>query len=196
MREEAASGIPTPFVPAVAVRLKKGRDPERTSLTLTSKVEDGWTLRGELTFRSGRVRLSSLTFFPPKDDDTALALRRLRRMGLSEVHALWERMLRFHWMDLPDEWRAGMLDTARPGRRGWPLGFYADWVRRYVDACDRSDTPVELLVNEHPGETKAAIHRYLAAAEKRGLIADRPGRGKAGGRMTDKCQRVLAGEED
>ncbi len=48
----------------------------------------------------------------------------------------------------------------------------------------------------YPLEKSGDIHRYLKKAERLGLIADRPGRGKPGGTMTEKCRRVLAGEEN
>lgn len=168
-------------------------------LTMESELEDGWRVTGTLVFREGRVRVRSVTFVPgPHGDDTVFSLRMLRRMNLGWVQRQWEGVLRGSmYVDLPDKWQRGMLASPRAGRRGHPDAFYAQWVARYLEACEASETPVRALVKQwgEKGETTASINRYVKRAEVLGLITERPGRGRAGGTMTEKCKELLEGEE-
>lgn len=86
----------------------------------------------------------------------------------------------------------------RPGRAGHDELHYARWVKRYLDAVDaHGQQYMSHLLADHPGYTANVIRRTIneAATPKHRLIRDRPGRGKAGGTMTDKCQRLLASDD-
>ena len=50
------------------------------------------------------------------------------------------------------------------------------------------------LLEENPGYTAKNVRRIIDRAEQLGLITDRPGPGKAGGRMTTKCEELLKGD--
>lgn len=178
--------------------IRSGKTPERWRVTLESELEDGWKVRGVCGYRDGRVRLEEVTFRPPAGEDTITDLKaQMRRLRLPWVAREWEYVLkRGWWAELPEEWRNGLSESPRPGRLGHPPAFYAEWVEKYLAACGRTGTPTAELVKTHPGESPQSISRYLQKAERDGLITDRPGRGKAGGTMTDKCRRILAGEED
>jgi hypothetical protein len=55
--------------------------------------------------------------------------------------------------------------------------------------------PVNLLVERNPDTTEAQWRRWIAEAERRGFIADRPpgNEGRAGGRLTAEAIRLLEG---
>lgn len=81
----------------------------------------------------------------------------------------------------------------RPGRNGHPIEYYADWTRRYLEAFGRvGQKCVKDLVAQDPNYDARFIQRTIDKADQLGLISDRPGRGKAGGTMTDRCREVLA----
>lgn len=184
------------WMPNAGVTIKSGSTPEQWQVILESDLEHGWKVRGVCVYRQGRVRLREVAFIPPDGEDTIADLKaEMRRLRLPWVARQWEYVLtQAKWAELPEEWRTGIRESPRPGRAGHPPAFYAEWVERYLSACE-GPTPVASLAAAHPGVTPESIKRYLQKAEREGLIADRPGRGKAGGTMTDKCRRILAGEE-
>lgn len=184
--------------PNVGGTITSGDRPERWKVTMSSQLEDGWSITGVCIYRNGRVRIRDVTLTPPNDSDTIADLKQaLRRIRMTWVAQEWEWVLaRSSWAELPPEWRSGVRESPRPGRSGHPPAFYAEWVERYLDACENHARPMNDLVADHPGVNASAIHRYLKRAEQLGLIADRPGRGRAGGTMTERCRRVLAGEEN
>ncbi len=87
----------------------------------------------------------------------------------------------------------------RPGRRGRADLFYAERVAQFVEALAREPrTPIKWLVDHAEPPTNTAPtgktwRTWLAEAERRGLLADRPAQteGRTGGTMTGRCQQLL-----
>ena len=77
-----------------------------------------------------------------------------------------------------------------------PVGGPADPVRVRIRCVQAEPRAHEGAQAEHKGETAQSINRYIARAERLELIADRPGLGRGGGTMTDKCRRILDRRED
>jgi hypothetical protein len=155
---------------------------------------EGWEIQGNLRFDGDRVVLDQLTLHPPAGGATMLDMSaQLRSMQMGAVQREWEWLLLQSPIsaEFPDEVRRSMLTANRPGRRGHPEHHYARWAARYVAACEDSPHPVQQLVAEYPGETTESINRYVRKAEALGFITERPGRGKAGGRLTSKAHEVL-----
>lgn len=183
------------WTPNVGGTIRSGRRPEDWHWILSTALPDGVTVEGKLIYRDGRVRFEYLGFKPAAGEDgLADMFDLLGRLRLVEVKREWQYMVHSSpqgWLDLPVEWRAGMPDLHVPGSPGHPLAFYATWVKRYLDVCgDGEPRPMDRLVSASPGETRQSINRYLKRAEIKGLI-ERAGPGRAGGRMTEKCERVL-----
>jgi hypothetical protein len=162
------------------------------SATTESDLDNGWVIGALWVHRRGRVRLDKVTLRPPPNRDTMVELKAMmRRLHMGAVGREWESALRGMWLDLPERWRSGLAESPRPGRAGHPPEFYAEWAQRYVAACERRDQPVAWLVDQHPGVSKQSIARYLAKAEQLDLITNRPGRGRAGGELTERARHLL-----
>ena len=116
------------------------------------------------------------------------------RVGLGMIN----RAIEAYWRNLEklDETMFAQAGgVPRPGRAGHDEKYYALWVRRYLDAVEQhGQRYMAHLLAEHPGYTANVIRRTISEAEttKHRLITNRPGRGKAGGTMTEKCKRILA----
>jgi hypothetical protein len=163
---------------------------------------DGWNLRVEVVVAAdGAVGVRRFSF----ESVGGRPQRLPSRIDLGEVnehidHLLNESSLR---LLLPPALRR-KLNRRRPGQRGRPDMFYAERVAEFVDALGHEPrTPIRWLVDnvESPTDGSAdakAWRRWLAEAERRDLLADRPAaeEGRTGGTMTDKCRRLLDGEED
>lgn len=174
--------------------VERGRTPAGDRVRLDARLPDGSTVKTALGLVNGRVVVvEGLTITLPVSRDSFDDLHEpLAKAGLGPVHADWARWLResAQLVELPPGW-AEALGPGRIGRRGHNDAFYAEWVRRYVDACARSDTPMKLLQAEYPNETGDSLNRYVRKAGRLGLITNRPGHGKPGGEMTDRCRRIL-----
>jgi hypothetical protein len=123
-------------------------------------------------------------------DDPTFGARAMRRAGYGAVLDLVDRTLgdwavATHF--LGKEWRR---QTTRPGRRGRPDLFYAEWASRYVTALAAGPNPLAALVDLDHGYTEGAIRGYLHEARNRLLLTAAPP-GKAGGELTKKGRATL-----
>jgi hypothetical protein len=121
-------------------------------------------------------------------EDPTFGARAMRRAGYGAVLDLADRILddwavATHF--LGREWRR---QTTRPGRRGRPDLFYAEWAWRYVRALTNGPKPVASLVDDL--YTAEAIRAYIHEARRRELLTASP-RGKAGGELTEKGSATL-----
>lgn len=116
-----------------------------------------------------------------------------KRVGLGMINQAIETF----WRDLEkldDTMFARAKGVPRPGRSGHTELHYARWVQKYLAAVEtHGQRYMASLLESNPGYTASVIRRTINEAEssKFKLITDRPGQGKAGGRMTDKCARIL-----
>jgi hypothetical protein len=169
--------------------------------TLRTELEDGSVAFAELRLDDdGTVALRWFLTSPDTADVSAFFNSVRSKLGAGLADA-WENFIYApnNWLQLSEELQAG-LRPGKPGRKGAPIGDLAILVERYVAACAESDKPMELLLTRHyPDETKPRLNKRLRRAQELGLFTGRPGRGKAGGEMTDTCWRLLAearGEAD
>lgn len=83
--------------------------------------------------------------------------------------------------------------SRRPGAAGRGDKHYAEIAAKYVKAL-KLQHPVE-AVAEATGMSPKAVRNVLYKARERDLLTS-VGQGRAGGKLTDKAERLLAGEED
>jgi hypothetical protein len=179
---------------------------------------DGFDLRLEVVLVDDRVVLRSVGLTASEGaTPNALSKSTWSSVGMPELYDVVDRFLTttgsLRTMIPPALRKAA--ERPRPGRRGRPDLFYAERVAQFVRALDEEpDTPIRWLVEhvEWPvaepkprtgdggrrwsrDDAKSKQWRaWLAEAKKRGLLADRPDglSGRTGGRMTKKCERLLA----
>jgi hypothetical protein len=142
----------------------------------------------------GVVR-SRFTLTSPEFTEMTAGFRWVRRMVRKTVADEWKAFLYGSGrLDLSDKFREG-LRPRRPGRGGLPIADLALLVQRYVQLCATESEPMaQLQFLYYEDESKARLNQRLRRAQQVGLFTGRPGRGHAGGEMTEKCKRVLAGE--
>lgn len=166
-------------------------------LTLTTHLEDGSVAEAELWLGDDGTVRSRYTLTSPDTTDVTEGLPWVRSMIRPDVAQAWDQFIYgpSNWLQLTDEFRTG-LRPRHPGRKGMPVADLALLVERYVTACVEDTEPMERLRTlYYPDEPKARLNQRLRRAQELGLFTGRPGRGRAGGEMTDKCRRVRAGEE-
>lgn len=130
------------------------------------------------------------------DDDTPTAVM-FRDLGLGSLYR--ECSMEFSELARSDPQIFGMPSGfPKAGRKGEPPLYYALLVRDYLTAIDefgpRGFMP-HLLERQARGLARSSVLRNIDRAEELGLITARPGHGKAGGRMTAKCRKILAEAE-
>jgi hypothetical protein len=81
----------------------------------------------------------------------------------------------------------------RPGAAGRDDRPFAELAREYLDACATSRSPIRDLAERH-STNEHTIRDRLVQARKRGLL-ESAGRGRPGGRLTEKGREALAPEE-
>ena len=190
----ARSGNPKP----APWRLAVGGQYDGDTLTMTTELEDGTVVTATYALGAdGVVRPGPLVLAPPPDldlTDTASWLTRHVNKAVSDAFQshLYSST---NWLGLTDGFKAG-LNKRQPGRRGLPLAELALLVQRYLAACEKTTQPMELLLtHEYHGLTKDVLNGRLKQAAKKDLIVRTGTKSRAGGEMTDRCRRVLAGEE-
>jgi hypothetical protein len=180
-----------------------GREPEENvyvEYLIDGGDEHGWprwVVR--LALDEDRIVVRELTLVPSSNDNEMPTTTIFTRNRLGELHRQLVSELQDparQWLFLPEHWRGKSLTLPKPGRRGHPEAFYAMWVKRYVDALEREPrSPVKLLGEEHH-YSRGQIRSWLDKAERLGLLVGRPSgtTGRAGGRMSAKCRRILEGK--
>ena len=188
--------------PLATYLLVTGREPEENVYVEYLIGHDGegwyrWVVR--LALDGDRIVVRELSLVPPDSDNEVPTTTIFARARLGELHRELVTELQsgqMQWIFLPEHWRGKSLTLPKPGRRGHPESFYAMWVKRYVDALEREPrSPVKLLAEEHH-YSRGQIRAWLDKAEHLGLLVGRPSgmTGRAGGRMSAKCRRVLEGK--
>lgn len=81
----------------------------------------------------------------------------------------------------------------RPGAAGRDDLHYAELAREYLNMCAASKRPIQDLANGQ-GVAANTVRDRLAEARRRDLL-ERPGKGRAGGRLTLKAKQLLGIEE-
>jgi hypothetical protein len=118
-----------------------------------------------------------------------------KKVGLGMIN----RAIDMHWREMAklDPTVFSRATVPRPGRDGHGELYYARWVKKYLDAVEaHGQRYMKHLLADHPG-WKAQLIRdtiYDAGRWEPKLMKDRPGPGKAGGEMTEHCQRILAAD--
>jgi hypothetical protein len=143
--------------------------------------------------------------------DGGLATRLMRHINVGELvelfrtyaaeeadqYAEWAEEIprdRAVLMDLAATTRLMSLERARPGRKGHGIDHYLTWAVRYAEKVrDHVRNPHAELAHENPGMTAIAVRDTIKDARVRyGLLTKPPGRGRAGGDLTDKALTLLA----
>lgn len=194
----------------------------RPYASLAVQLDDDWIVAYRLIPQGDQLIVAEVRIFPgqlnmfsgPEPDeqtwarpipDRGLTARGLRQIPLGKhlrlaqkEAAQEERMFesappsfqRFAW---PLE-----RDRRRPGPKGWPDQHYAKIAAAYVDAlAGGSRRPVndatEFLKKQGLPYSKDRIRDAVSEARRRGLLTPAQ-RGRAGGRLTDRAQKLLEKE--
>jgi len=157
----------------------------------------GWRITTRWKHRDGAVRCagisideSALTATTP---DTAL----FKKLNLGALHRQVEAEFRrpttlfLLWEPWVSTIAKDGIAIPRPGRRGRDQLYYAEWARRYVEACSIAPrSPLKHLVATSPAETEGTIRAFLNRARAKGLLTKAPA-GKSGGELTRKARELL-----
>lgn len=86
----------------------------------------------------------------------------------------------------------GRARRQKTGRAGHGVAYYLEWAVRYVELVRAgSRTPIKTLAEE-TGEKEAFVRDTLQDARRRHHLLSDPGRGRAGGHLTEKALKLLA----
>lgn len=159
----------------------------------------GWSVEVLLEHKDGRIVITRVALEPNGDADV-LGTQVLKRFRLGDLHDEIREGIRQKDVSavLPDSWFDSFLARPRPGRAGRPDREYAVWARRYVRAqAEAPGREVKHLTEKFGGTSEATLRAILNKARSRGLLT-KSEPGKAGGKLTKKAERLLAGlvEED
>ena len=87
----------------------------------------------------------------------------------------------------------GMTPKARPGRKGHGIDFYLDWAVRYAEKIHAGVRHPNAVLARETGMDPNAVRDINTDARRRyGLLTEPPGRGRAGGQLTEKALALLA----
>jgi hypothetical protein len=88
-------------------------------------------------------------------------------------------------------------ESKRPGRRGNGIDHYLTWAIRYADKVQAGRLyPVSELAREY-GESATYVRDTITDARRRyQLLSAKPGRGRAGGELTEKALELRAERQD
>lgn len=118
-----------------------------------------------------------------------LSARRLRSLPLGSLDQFVRRHMTATLGKLdPDLLKSFSDAPVRPGRRGHGDRFYLPLVARYVELQGSGREILDLAAEVR--SSPRTVSNQLAEARRRGLL-ENPGRGKAGGGLTEKAQRLL-----
>lgn len=160
------------------------------------KKAESWVALGTFDRCLGQPRLKSLTIFPdadhspPRDGVSQVVASRCIRSLNEQVGAVLSAGLAAELGLRPDD---DFRVVPRVGRRGRSDLYYAQIARTYVGALE-SPRPLETVAKTW-GLSVAQARERVRAARQRDLL-DRPGRGPAGGDLTEKALRILQGQAE
>jgi len=89
---------------------------------------------------------------------------------------------------VPVHARAILGDRKRPGRRGRPDLYYAEFAAAYVNALS-SPAPIVTLAKQQ-NLSVSTVRNTIHEARRRGLLT-RPPPGRPGGELTEKAQNLI-----
>jgi hypothetical protein len=169
------------------------------SISLTLEIEDApWRAIYTIDSHGGRTVISEIRFEPSDATASPAPLpaqlaRDLLRPGQALQEAEAALAMRFHPVVLAD-WHgidAAQLGIERRGKRR-PDYFYAAIASHYVEAlASNPSRPLAATASRlPPGYGSSFVRDALDEARKRELL-DRPGQGRAGGRLTPQGLKVL-----
>lgn len=113
----------------------------------------------------------------------------LDALGIERLDAAISREIR--WLATVGDLPMPMRRISQRGTVGRDPLWVARFVERYLSAVEEGRGSASQFA-ETEGYTPQGVSRILRRAEGLGLLTGRPGRGKAGGTMTDECRRLLA----
>jgi len=180
------------FGGGVTYFLKHGDHPDLAfRLTYT---EDGHLVSFEVGDPRAVVRPGAdLDLLPISDEREPpakrLSARRLRSLPLGSLDGFVRRHMAATLGKLDPDLLDSFSDApVRPGRRGHTDHVYVLLAARYVE-LQGSGREIQDLAAE-VRSSPLTVRNKLAEARRRGLL-DNPGRGKAGGGLTEKARRLL-----
>lgn len=154
-----------------------GQPPRCTAEQRLTGTLNGWTLNAHLTATEDGIKVGDLVLTPPADTYLdAVASGGLRQLQLGHLYAEIERRVSRPGMvnGTGRVWLPALAKrNRRRGRAGRPLGFYAMWAQRRVEAEQVAPhAPIKWLVEEYgpQGETEATISQFIHRATDKGLL--------------------------
>ena len=138
-------------------------------------------------------RLREITIRPARDwaPPPGLTTAILRAVRIGELYQgvlaeLQHPRFAPHWDVSPE---SEFERAPRPGRRGRPDRFYAEWAARYVALVNHPKPVARLAAQYHYSASQ--IRHFLNQARHRGFLTDPDEKGRAGGELTDEARELL-----
>ncbi len=174
---------------------------------------DNWLAAAHIVTQNGELVVAELRLFPKTiglpdppawDGEAPVPPGGLGSTELRKLHlGAFVPTLRWHlWAEadgqaayvstIDDAFKEAILaQPKRPGRAGHPDKFYATIAKAYVDALQRgSKSPIQDLATALDYSTHH-IRDLVKNARQKGLLSAAPGRGRAGGHLTDQGRELI-----
>lgn len=173
------------------------RDEELFCFEGRHPVDPAWRFVAKVDTSSDELPLVYLSLDPAtlSPPSSGLTTETLRNVRTGDLHATARQ-----WLALPPAVGPGLRvdrdalgHPRRPGRRGRPDVFYAQWAARYVRELVRGGDVIERLARRHHFSTGTVRH-FLQVARERDLLTKAPP-GRAGGQLTEKAISLLRDQE-
>jgi hypothetical protein len=176
--------------------------PEPSTVTLEVPLEGGWLARCRLAPQGGRVVIAELHLVPEENVPAGgVTAGVVRNVQVGELRRELER----HLADVREKWGDAVLEpegllgrhglaklaeeASRPAERD--DAYFARIAARYVELVERGNTRPTPVLAAELGRLESYIAMAIRDARKRGLLTPTT-RGRAGGKLTPKAQRLLA----
>ena len=166
--------------------------PHGTELRIKASVHDGWITTVTFGLIDGAIRVLRITNEPVVYKELFNVPVALLSPDLVEALE-WEIGRPLTQFCLPGEWaEAAMMIRPKTGRRGNSQRFYAEWARRYLDACEKNPrSPYAVLANDWPGHAHGTLKQYIWRARDKGLLGPVPAGAKCGGELKAEAKVLL-----